>query len=1191
MKMTTIPVLLVLCCWLAAEASGQRFQQQRLEQATTGGRPLQKQEEAPYYRDALPRSAPAVPGYYPPAPVHYVSIGEKLDGEYRFGYDSGNGPLGHSYRQELRFPDGSTRGSYGYVDSRGHMRRVHYSAGKSGFVILKDERILDKEPPKDTLLGKDELLTTTAAPAKADEVPQRHQELLPRAPQFQEESRHVETQQSPRAEAASVPLPSKSAQEIQAEYFRSQLLASATVARERYAEPDAAAQTAVATEEEPPQQPLPKPRLARPRPHRRRKRPKKTTTTTTTTTEAPAQEAKSEEVSGAEEPPAEVAAPEAQPSPPPQRASPILRPRKLHRPPLAHPPPQGQRQTSVQGPLPLQPPPLEQGPPLAQFPIPEVRRPAQLQRVATEQQGLSQDQRPTQGHGAPHVVQRQRRPPAAAAPPPVQERQPQGARDIEVHRAPQRVFGSAQRHSQVVREPEVQRAPPARSEPAIEPQAPPPPLVDSSHGNAGGTTFGFGQRLSGRRTSQTIVAQSDQSRDPGVQAEERPTPSPRHRSRYHTTRRTRRPTLSIESEFPDFPVTRAPHRAAAGLPSKRRRVKVSRPVQLSQISPAEEVTTPAPTTTTTPEPPPATTNSIATPATAPVVTVASTPGLVTPVFPSAEQSFYRTHGLPQGPYNTYGEGVTLPQRPFTQPSPFTPPVTVAETPTVTPAPRETPAPADGEPDIPPQRTLGRPIVDVPQQGPQLGQPGAFPLHPQRQVFGHSSLLPGQAPPHLNSPFPQRPVYQLPGFTPGQSPPGRQHYFPPLGAPFVPQNSTFVQDVPVPGQPRTVLPEAAAAPSLRNRTSEAFPLPVQRSFVDTSAQGGFRQQGPALANPYSSVQPAHVFGPPPGSVPPFGGFPGQYPGAQFRGAPPPGLVDPQFRGHTQLPLPNQAAAASQTTPSQQQNSFVTEATPGVTQVNDVRTTPLSLSTPSTPAENQYLDDVGTTLQLPTPAPPAAPSLSTLRGDRTTAAPFEYQTSRPPILQYQPPSRPSAQFATSPAVPQYQTTPRPTPQFQQSLEPQQRTTSPAPQSQPAAPEAPPSSQSHFRLGVPQQQQQNTIGAQPQYNTIGGTQQGYDPYQQQFGGGYQIGNTLFSPVQQSSQDLGGGYQYPDSGPFQAQFGGPYQPQYSTVDDYSQYQSSVGLGDIRGSGTSQQGYRATSPPVIDRTLLSYDIGVPLRS
>ncbi|KAK8775264.1 hypothetical protein V5799_031394 [Amblyomma americanum] len=258
----------VLCCWLVAGTSGQRYQQQQRQEPVAPAGKAQ-QQQPPYYRDALPKSAPAIPRYYPPAPVHYVSIGERLDGEYRFGYDSGNGPAGQSYRQEFRLPDGSIRGSYGYVDSRGHMRKVHYSAGQRGFVILKDERILDKEPPKEGLLmTTDSLHATTPLPPKVDDVPA--QELLPRAPQFQEESRQVETQQSPQAAAvAPVPLPSKSAQEIQAEYYRSQLYAAPTVNRQQYAEPDAAAATPLPSEESP-QQPLPKPKLSRPRPHRRR---------------------------------------------------------------------------------------------------------------------------------------------------------------------------------------------------------------------------------------------------------------------------------------------------------------------------------------------------------------------------------------------------------------------------------------------------------------------------------------------------------------------------------------------------------------------------------------------------------------------------------------------------------------------------------------------------------------------------------------------------------------------------------------------------------------------------------------------------------------------------------------------------------------------------------------------------------
>ncbi|KAH9377656.1 hypothetical protein HPB48_001795 [Haemaphysalis longicornis] len=253
----------LLSCWFAAEASGQKVQQQ--------------QEQQPYYRDALPRSAPAIPRYYPPAPVHYVSIGDKLDGEYKFGYDSGTGPAGQSYRQEFRLPDGSIQGSYGYVDSRGHMRKVYYSAGKGGFVILKDERILDKET------GKAEPLVTTPGPRKVstfvqylfcsftrrvyltrlcfvspqvEDVVPEEQEVLQREPQTQHQTRRA-------APVAPVPLPQKTAQEIQAEYARSQLFAEPTVARQQYAEPDAEAPPAT-------EAPPPKPRPSRPRTGRRR---------------------------------------------------------------------------------------------------------------------------------------------------------------------------------------------------------------------------------------------------------------------------------------------------------------------------------------------------------------------------------------------------------------------------------------------------------------------------------------------------------------------------------------------------------------------------------------------------------------------------------------------------------------------------------------------------------------------------------------------------------------------------------------------------------------------------------------------------------------------------------------------------------------------------------------------------------
>ncbi|GFT87424.1 uncharacterized protein TNCV_4050701 [Trichonephila clavipes] len=70
---------------------------------------------------------------YPAAPLHYVNIGHKLDGDYKFGYDTGRGPLGQSFREEIRLADGTISiRTYGVVDELGHKRLVHFSAGKTG---------------------------------------------------------------------------------------------------------------------------------------------------------------------------------------------------------------------------------------------------------------------------------------------------------------------------------------------------------------------------------------------------------------------------------------------------------------------------------------------------------------------------------------------------------------------------------------------------------------------------------------------------------------------------------------------------------------------------------------------------------------------------------------------------------------------------------------------------------------------------------------------------------------------------------------------------------------------------------------------------------------------------------------------------------------------------------------------------
>lgn len=71
--------------------------------------------------------------YHPPAPVHYVNIGTQLAGDYKFGYDTGKGPLGQSFREETRLPDGTVKGAYGVLDEQGKQRIIRYTAGKDGF--------------------------------------------------------------------------------------------------------------------------------------------------------------------------------------------------------------------------------------------------------------------------------------------------------------------------------------------------------------------------------------------------------------------------------------------------------------------------------------------------------------------------------------------------------------------------------------------------------------------------------------------------------------------------------------------------------------------------------------------------------------------------------------------------------------------------------------------------------------------------------------------------------------------------------------------------------------------------------------------------------------------------------------------------------------------------------------------------
>lgn len=48
--------------------------------------------------------------FYEAAPLHYVNIGSKLAGDYRFAYNTGKGPMGQSFREETRLTDGTVKG-------------------------------------------------------------------------------------------------------------------------------------------------------------------------------------------------------------------------------------------------------------------------------------------------------------------------------------------------------------------------------------------------------------------------------------------------------------------------------------------------------------------------------------------------------------------------------------------------------------------------------------------------------------------------------------------------------------------------------------------------------------------------------------------------------------------------------------------------------------------------------------------------------------------------------------------------------------------------------------------------------------------------------------------------------------------------------------------------------------------------
>ncbi|GBM01108.1 hypothetical protein AVEN_136653-1 [Araneus ventricosus] len=112
---------------------------------------------------------------YQAAPQHYVSIGQQLQGDYKFGYNTGKDG---AFREETRNPDGSVSGAYGYIDASGKQKVIRYTAGKDGFKAEGDD--IPKAPPA----------PQPAAPQQAPYHPQPapyqpQPQYQPPAPQYQ----------------------------------------------------------------------------------------------------------------------------------------------------------------------------------------------------------------------------------------------------------------------------------------------------------------------------------------------------------------------------------------------------------------------------------------------------------------------------------------------------------------------------------------------------------------------------------------------------------------------------------------------------------------------------------------------------------------------------------------------------------------------------------------------------------------------------------------------------------------------------------------------------------------------------------------------------------------------------------------------------------------------------------------------
>lgn len=112
------------------------------------------------------------------SPPVYLGYQDSL-GQYTFGY---SGP--ESARSEIRSADGSTSGTFSYVDGAGMIQSAHYKADNEGFRIAATNLPQAPRPVEDTpevvaarnehlkLLALAEQMAQEEAEERADQIPQ-----------------------------------------------------------------------------------------------------------------------------------------------------------------------------------------------------------------------------------------------------------------------------------------------------------------------------------------------------------------------------------------------------------------------------------------------------------------------------------------------------------------------------------------------------------------------------------------------------------------------------------------------------------------------------------------------------------------------------------------------------------------------------------------------------------------------------------------------------------------------------------------------------------------------------------------------------------------------------------------------------------------------------------------------------------